>query len=160
MTKDDADLIEHTLNNALAAHRAAFDVRMKGLEGRIEIFAAVLGLVSIATDGPACKARILALQKQADQARDLQGKLAAEREAFAKRVAEHAAKVAADHAALDDRGRLLREARGEIGREAILQHKASLPQPHDRSGAPEFPAGSTITREPYRNEPVKDAHYS
>jgi peptidoglycan hydrolase CwlO-like protein len=78
-------------------------------------FAAVLALIALITDAPACRARTLQLQKQADQARDQQAKLAGEVEAHNRRVAEFEAKV---EAAAEEKARLeadLKAARAEVG---------------------------------------------
>jgi hypothetical protein len=153
MTKDDADTIERAINTALAAQRAAFDARMSAIEGRAELFAAVLGLVSIVTDGPTCKARILDLQRQADQARDLQGKLASERTAFNQ-------KVTAERAELDRREAALRkhEIAVSVRERELASAKATLPKHHDRR-TDGFIAGSGLSRELDDGPLAPDAHY-
>jgi len=63
-------------------------------------FAAVLSLIGLIVDAPACKARILELQRRADQARDLQAKLAAERTSHERKVETDRTEFAAIEARL------------------------------------------------------------
>lgn len=79
-----------------------------------DAFAAALALLTVVVDAPACRARILDLQRQADQLRDLQAKLAGER-------AAHDAAVAGERAKLDERQQDLDRRLGDVRRrEAAL----------------------------------------
>jgi hypothetical protein len=93
------------------------------LAENVAAHAGAMALIELATNAPAIKARILELQRQTDQLRDQQSKLAGEREALERDKAEHAAKVKADEAALDKARDRLRETRTYIEDEAIKRFR-------------------------------------
>jgi hypothetical protein len=150
MNKDDIDTIENAVNVALARQRAAFDRRVTVLETGAEIFAASLGLLQIVADPTGCAARVKELQGALDKVAAAQAGLAAERQALDTATAAMKAELAALDAAVRKR-----EVAVRIRERELDEAKVIWAPPPD----PNFIAGSTLSREPYTEPPLEDAHY-
>ena len=139
---------EAAFAHALERQRKLLDERINAIETQAAASVALRDLIALITDAPACRARILQLQKQADDARDLQARLAAERIA-------HDVKVAADLADLQARETRVRKREAEQYQKEIAERDAAEIRargpgfdPLARLRRPgEFPEGSSITRE-------------
>ncbi len=160
MTKDQADIIEHAVNSALAAHRSAFEARVSGIEARAELFAAVLGLVSFVTDAPACRKRLGELEAATGKLERAQSKL----DADARKHADAVAAFEAERATVGQLKVELKEANAKIaelglqlGAKTSEEYLARHPLPQGRLVA--VGGNSSMLQEIFDDPTAADPHY-